>query len=170
MKTAPRNTVSRRDLSIIEGVFRPIYGRPCWGVNYERYLNLSLHFGPPHLIIREPHSTASQSSAVRRNAARRLVTVGGRWWLWIFTSYWRLSYNGVVISNQRRYDSGKVRNMLCDLEGQKLIRVRVNPKNSSTRFEFDLGAKLDVWKLDDDTVYDLLDPLRQFAAARVHIK
>ncbi len=60
--------------------------------------------------------------------------------------------------------------MLCDLEGQKLIRVRVNPKNSSTRFEFDLGAKLDVWKLDDDTVYDLLDPLRQFAAARVHIK
>ncbi len=155
MKPITHNAASRRDLSAIEEVFAPIYGLPCWGVNYERYLNLSLNFGPPRLRIREPHSTASRSGVGRRNAARRLVIVKGRWWLWIHVAYWRLSYNGVVVSNRRLPAPRKMPDMLCDLEGQKLIRVQVNSKTGATRFYFDLGAKLEIWKLDDDEVYEL---------------
>lgn len=51
--------------------------------------------------------------------------------------------------------SDKALNMLGDLEGQKRTRVRVNSKTGATRFDFDLGAKLEVWKLDDDEVYEL---------------
>ena len=155
MKIAPRNTVGRHRPSAIEGVFAPIYGLPCWGVNYGRYLNLSLNFGPPRLRIREPRSTVSRSVVVRRNAARRLVTVKGRWWLWIYVSYWRLSYNGIVVSNRRWPAPRKMPDMLRDLEGQKLIRARVNSKTGATRFDFDLGAKLEVWKVDDREVYEL---------------
>ena len=154
MKPAMPNVNSRR-VPAIERIFAPIYGQPCWGVNYERYLNLSLNFGPPHLSVREPHSSAARSKVVRRKAARRLVTVRGRWWLWIYVSYWRLSYNGVIVSNQRWPAPRKMPDMLHDLEGQKLTCVRANPQTGATRFDFDLGAKLEVWKLDDDEVYEL---------------
>lgn len=154
MRTAPYRILAR-DRSAIEKVFEPIYGQPCWCVNYERYLNLSLNFGPPRLNIHEPHPTKSRSKVVRRNAARRLVIVRGRWWLWIYVSYWRLSYNGIVVSNRRWPASRRMPDALRDLEGQKLIRVRVNSKTGATRFDFDLGAKLEVWKLDDDEVYEL---------------
>jgi hypothetical protein len=135
--------------------FRPLLGKPCWGVHYDRPLNLSLKFGDPHLDIQEPYESRSTSEVVRKLFARRLVTVRGRWWLWIYLARWRL-----MLGDERvvKWTSPKraLANALSDLDGQKLIRVEVDRHTGVTRFDFDLGASLEVWRLRrKDTRKDL---------------
>ena len=122
--------------------FGPIYGHPCWGLNHEPTLNLSMSFGRPSLRVREPYPSKSASEAVRRSAARRLVTVRGRWWLWLWGCRWRLSSDGKVIaksdSSRRKIDAA-----IRELAGQKLISAGVGPGDGESRFGFDLGGVLE---------------------------
>jgi hypothetical protein len=86
------------NLKFIKRSFQPLYGQPCWGLNYDRYLNLSMNFGKPSLCVQEPFNTNSQSEVVQRLAARRLVTVRGKWWLWICYCSWRLTSSGLPLA------------------------------------------------------------------------
>jgi hypothetical protein len=116
-----------------------LIGKLCWGVQWERQLNLSLSFGNPKLRIREPYISKSRSRRIRERASRRHVTVKGEWWLWIFCAYWRIVIPNVVTARGSSSLRAKNQAMAC-LNGQKLMDIRVNARDGSTEFRFDLGA------------------------------
>jgi hypothetical protein len=140
-----KRAASRRKISVAEH-FRPLLGKPCWGVHYDRPLNLSFKFGEPYLEVDEPREVPGASDWMRKLRARRLIFVRGRWWLWVYLARWRLTYtDGRVV----KWTSPKrvTAEALLDLDGQKLTRVEVNRQTGATRFDFDLGLRLDVWRL-----------------------
>jgi hypothetical protein len=126
---------------VIDRSFRSLYGHPCWGLRYDRRLNLSMNFGKPSLHVREPYATDSTSDAVRQNAARRRVRVRGEWWLWVYCCYWRLTFGDLELatgsSSLRRIEQAT-----AQLEGQELVSAAVEPATGTTRFDFDLGCTL----------------------------
>ena len=134
--------------------FAPLLGEPCWGVHYDRQLNLSMNFGEPSLEIREPYETDSKSGLARRVASRRVVTVRGRWWLWVHCCHWRLTLRDV---NQATGSSSlrRIERVIKQLEGQKLTSVAVQPETGASRFEFDLGCVLHCRRLSRDSDADL---------------
>jgi len=140
---------------IITKSFAPMIGLPCWGLNFERMLNLSMNFGDPSLKIREPIDRPAKLEANRRNNARRLVTVKGEWWLWIYCSFWKIVANGKRLAAQssslRTIEKG-----MNNLQGQKLIAVDIRPDTGATRFAFDLGAELHCRRFERETEHDEL--------------
>jgi hypothetical protein len=140
-----------RDMNInrIVREFQPLASHPCWGLHYERYLNLSMNFGTPSLTIREPYQSGSKSENVRRMAACRGVTVRGKWWLWIYCSYWRLSSRGVQLATGSS-SSRRIQRALGQLEGQKLVSAEVKALTGATRFTFDLGCTLECRRFERD--------------------
>jgi hypothetical protein len=133
----------QRPMSIIDEIFQPIYGKPCWEVKQGYGSFLTFEFGEPHLHIREPHQPSDKApESVRRNAARRLVFVHGDWHLWIYVADWRISLHDQELATQsstRRV----IRKAIGELDGQELVQVRVADGLVST-FEFDLGGKMEV--------------------------
>jgi hypothetical protein len=153
---------------MIDKYFRKLAAIPCWGVQWERNLNVSMSFGVPRLKIREPRRSSAKSEAVRRVFAHRNVTLKGDWWLWIFCARWTLSIRGLrpvrSTGSERR-----IRQALRLLDGQRLVDVRIDPRNSRTRFTFDLGGVLDVRKLDeseDSDIWKLYMPRRRVLSVR----
>ncbi len=125
----------------IDSSFQQLYGNPCWGLRYDRQLNLSMNFGVPSLDIREPFTTDSSSETVQQMAARRRVTVRGEWFLWIYQCYWSLN------SAERQLATGassyrRIERAMSQLEGQKLVSIAIDPETCATRFAFDLGCVL----------------------------
>jgi hypothetical protein len=138
------------NMKAIDRCFRPLYGQPCWGLRYSRNLNLSMNFGKPSLHIREPRNTESKLEAVRRWAARRQVTVRGEWWLWIYCCYWRLTDGELPLATGSS-SFRQIERATAQLEGQKLVRVEVEPRTSATCFAFDLGCLLRCRRFERDT-------------------
>jgi len=152
----------------LERHFRPLHGLPCWGVHWEPQLNLSMNFGIPHLEIREPRKSTAPSARVRLLSVHRRVTIRGRWWLWLFWSRWTLSVQGL----EPVRNTGSARRILEALrllEGQRLTKTVIAPVDGRTRFEFDLGATLDVRELDrssDSGIWNLYKPDRRVLSVR----
>jgi hypothetical protein len=144
---------------MIDKSFQPLYGKPCWGLHYLRLLNLSMNFGKPSLHVREPYGTKSKDEVIQRSAARRLVTVRGQWWLWIYCSYWRLTSDGVLLATGAS-SLKRIQRATALLEGQKLVSIHVQPKTAATRFTFDLGCVLDCRRFrdNDDDLWTLYEP------------
>lgn len=131
----------------IDKSFKQLYGKLCWGVFYDRNTNLHLNFGPPFLTIREPFQSKSKSPSVRELFARRLVSVNGKWRLWVFVATWEISFDGKrAASNLSKYR--KIKKATAKLNGQKLTKVEIDAETGTTKFEFDLGGILEVrrWK------------------------
>jgi hypothetical protein len=142
------------NVKVIGRSVQPLYGQPCWGLHYERSLNLSMNFGTPSLRVREPFNTDSKSEAVRRTAARRLVTVRGEWWLWIYCCYWRLTSDGPELATGSS-SFRRIERATAQLEGQELVSVEVEPETGATRFIFDLGCVLHCRRFERDTDAEL---------------
>ena len=138
------------DRKAIDRSFQPLYGHPCWGLRYDRNLNLSMNFGQPSLHVREPFSTNSASEAVRRMASRRRVTVRGEWWLWIYCCYWRLTTGDLELATGSS-SFRRIERATAQLEGQELMSVAVEPETGATRFTFDLGCVLHCRRFARDT-------------------
>jgi hypothetical protein len=134
----------------ISTTFWAVYGQPCWGLSYERQLNLSMNFGEPSLRVREPFHSNSKSESVRRHFSRRTVRVRGQWWLWIYLCRWRLSSGGLNLATGSS-SLHRIQRALAELEGQKLVEVAVAPSTGATRFAFDLGCTLDCRRFGRDT-------------------
>lgn len=138
----------------------PLYGQPCWGIDYRRQTNLSMNFGAPALQVREPYTTNSPSPTVQQLASRRLVTIRGEWWLWLWCCYWRLTLKQRILATGSSAQK-KIDNAISHLAGQKLISTSVDPKSGFTRFEFDLGCELQCRRFDresDDELWLLYRP------------
>ncbi|MDY7010679.1 MAG: hypothetical protein SVV80_07995 [Planctomycetota bacterium] len=147
-------------MNVIDRTFQQLYGQLCWGVHYDRQLNLSMNFGDPHLKIRELDRAKSKSVLLGLYDSRRLITVRGRWWLWIYCSYWKISYKGKLVVT----GASSIRRILQaaeELKGQKLVQVDVNKDTGATRFVFDLGGVLDVRRFErnsKDEIWILYKP------------
>ncbi|MEI6232153.1 MAG: hypothetical protein WCT04_03825 [Planctomycetota bacterium] len=141
--------------SIIE-----LRGKPCWGLSWDRYLNLSMSFGDPILEIREPIESKSKLKHVRDLFARRLVTVQGRWWLWLRMAQWRIELNGTQLADGA-CSYRRIQIAMAKLKGQILTSVTIDAKTAATRFEFDLGGVLTVYRyrrFADDELWSLYKP------------
>lgn len=139
---------------VIAKAFKQLEGHPCWGLNHDPQVNLSLNFGKPSLDIREPFQTNFKSEFARRVAAGRRVTVRGEWWLWLLGCHWSLC------SQNQRLATGtssakSIDRAIRDLDGQKLISVEVHSRTAATRFLFDLGGVLKCRRFDQDSAIDL---------------
>lgn len=141
-------------MDAISKTFNQLYGKPCWGIEWDRQLNLSLSFGDPILHVREPFESTSKLPKIRELSSRRRVTVKGAWWLWVFCSYWKISFDSVSAASSSSSYLQKSKAM-SKLQGQILEQVCINPRSGATRFEFDLGGVLEVRRFERDSKDDL---------------
>jgi hypothetical protein len=66
--------------------------------------------------------------------------------LWILYAHWSLDLPD--FAKITKSSSNRRKNMaIARLDGQKLTQVTVDPRNSSTQFDFDLGGVLNVRRL-----------------------
>lgn len=139
------------DNNEVEDTFSEMYGLPTWQVRKGVGSFLTLEFGAPHLRIREPYSSRSESPAARRLAARRQVTVSGQWHLWIYMCNWTISANGLQLADNEASNAA-IDRAIRYIDGQKLESVEVMRKDMKTVFQFDLGGNLATWPYADEEV------------------
>lgn len=146
---------------VIDEVFHRLYGQPCWQVTRGWGTFITLEFGRPSLEVREPRvpGGATGPGALTREERRR-VWVRGQWHLWIYCCDWqvvtgnkRIGHSNLKGSSKKPIDRGAF-----ELDGQKLMRVSVNPSEGSSLFEFDLGSRLETRPYDDSEQWMLYEP------------
>ncbi len=105
---------------------------------------LTLEFGQPSLHVREPREAPGASPRVQRLLSRRHVTVHGEWHLWIYCCAWEVRTDGKRTGHSALDSSSKrpIERAARELDGQRLVRVSVDPAGAVTEFEFDLGSRL----------------------------
>ncbi|MBL7152515.1 MAG: hypothetical protein ISS79_02270 [Phycisphaerae bacterium] len=166
-------------MNIIDRTFEKIYGEICWDVIYERFLNLSMRLGEPSFgECHQPSQKVAPSEIRRRIAtkdwqirpfkARRWVHVQGRWGLWIYMAYWKISCQGIQVATSS--SSPRIKSLATqDLDGQKLTKVQVNPDTGATAFSFDLGSVVEVRRFErtsTDELWILNKPNGYFLSVR----
>ncbi len=132
--------------SVIEKVFTPLYGKPCWNVGHGWGSFLTLEFGSPRLLIDEPEEAQPDwSPSMRKHHARRRIRVGGEWHLWIYCCEWSVCTGDKLVGDSALESSSKRRiaRGAKELDGQKLLQVEVAPSRGSSIFTFDLGSRLE---------------------------
>jgi len=128
----------------IQNLFAPLLRQFPWNVRCGHGSFLTLEFGQPHIIVREP-ITASPggSERVRRNLARRGISIAGDWHLFVQYCDWKISVADCSVDSQ---SSGISSNeCLLDLEGQRLVSVIGGSLPNSCKFQFDLSGGLELW-------------------------
>lgn len=131
-------------MSIIDDVFQPLYGTPCWQVEQGYGSFLTFEFGQPSLHITEPRQyTKRVTKKLERVAARRQVYVHGAWHLWIYLADWRIFQKDKELAY---YESTRrvIKRATDELNGQQLTNVSIDTSLVSV-FEFDLGGRLEVY-------------------------
>lgn len=126
---------------VFEKTFKRIYGEPCWDVKQGHGSFLTLEFGKPHIVVREPVAASkTASSRVRKSLARRRVYPGGQWHLWIYCCDWEVLSRGRRVGDSSA--DAKIQRAADFLNGQKLIRFSISLRKLQCLFEFDLGGTL----------------------------
>lgn len=135
-------------MQIVERVFRPVFGRPCWQVQQGYGSFLTLEFGQPHLKVRNPEAPQpGDSPKIRRMKERRIARVYGDWHLWIYCCDWKIVQDGKEAAHSESAGA-RIRRAARDLDGQMLQQVVVIPRDGKTQFRFDLGGTLYTWPTD----------------------
>ena len=147
---------STETLPPLSELCKGLFGQPCWNVRQGHGSFLTLEFGQPRLEVREPLEAPGASPRVRQLLARRQVTVGGGWHLWIYCCGWRLSQNGEDLAWWSSVEE-KVEVGCRELDGQALREIVLSPDRGAARFRFDLGGIVLDFAEDDhqgmDSVY-----------------
>jgi hypothetical protein len=126
----------------IERAFAKLRGEACWDVYSGTGTFLTLQFGEPHLVIREPAVPPKDASArTRRVLQQRRVYAQGDWHPWITYCDWTVRVGGRVVGDSSSYR--RKHSAARALNGQKLLAVHTNDRGARTRFAFDLGAELE---------------------------
>jgi hypothetical protein len=133
----------------IQKILKSLYGKVSWGVSWDAQTGMDISFGSPVMKIREPYTFISKSNRVQELAARRLVTVKGKWQVWIFCAHW-----GLRIDDEYRATGAspykKKLIAMSRLNGQRIISILVDENSGATEFQFDLGATLRVRRFEND--------------------
>jgi hypothetical protein len=139
--------------------FRPLLRKPCWNVTWDRHTGLWLDFGRSRLIIREPMKSKAKSPRVRQLSSHRHVSVRGDYTLAIWCGRWSLALRNE--STVTFHASAKRINWaVALLDGQKLTRATVSPRDGATKLHFDLGGILAIQGsvCDDAELWTLYKP------------
>jgi hypothetical protein len=140
----------------VQDLFTPFLGQFAWNVSGGVGSMLTLEFGAPHIIVREPKAPSpKRSERVRRLFGRRHVTVRGDWHLWIQYCDWKISVSDGSCDSES-FDWRQPDECLADLDGQRLIGVGSGSLPNSWKFEFDLRGVLELWP---STEYEAADNL-----------
>ncbi len=134
---------------VFDRCFRKLYGKPCWNTKSGYGSFITLEFGEPHLVVREPRNSATKSKKVRNLFARRLVTVRGDWHLWIYCCNWYVYSRRKLVG-----DSSSVKatqKAIRFLDGQALVGASFSFRGCRSVFEFDLGARLTTTPFDTES-------------------
>jgi hypothetical protein len=127
--------------SVFSSSFRKVYGKPCWGVRQGYGSFLTLEFGKPRIVVREPTvASKNVTEKTRRTLARRLVYPRGQWHLWIYRCEWEVLFRGKRVG--RSSTNTEIRHAVDFLNGQKLLRFSILPRKLRCSFSFDLGGTL----------------------------
>jgi hypothetical protein len=132
-----------------EDVFLPIIGQLVWLVKRGYGSFLTMEFGSPFLIVREP-ITASPNSPprTRKRLARRRAFIQGDWHFWVEHADWELHVEGDTVTSEDM-DRARVDQCLQALDGQRLLSVNPGAALHSLVLEFDLGASLSLRPASD---------------------
>jgi hypothetical protein len=125
----------------IDDQLQRLTGEYVWSVKRGHGTFLTMEFGNPHLIVREPIESTGGTATVASILRRRNVSIVGDWSLWVRDSHWSISRKDAAAN----LDSSEaiVHEMLQNLDGQKVCAIRVG---DGVVLEFDLGAILRLGK------------------------
>jgi hypothetical protein len=123
-------------------VFKPLTGVMCWGCKRGYGSFITLEFGQPSLVIREPVAHgAAPGSLVGKRLQRRRVTVVGDWHLWIESARWRVEVGDQSVESVD-LDPRKLDDCLDTLSGQILQQVDFDGSSLEIVWTFDGGGQL----------------------------
>jgi hypothetical protein len=124
----------------IDEMLRLLVGQFAWSVRRGFGTYLTMQFGEPHRVVREPIQASENADAVVwRTLGRRLISIQGDVSLSIQDSQWSIFTKDAAVN----WDSNEaaVREMIVyHLDGQRVLSaVR---RDDETVLEFDLGTTL----------------------------
>ncbi|MBW0005450.1 MAG: hypothetical protein JO216_18405 [Hyphomicrobiales bacterium] len=133
----------------VKDAFLPLLGELVWSVHRGHGTFLTMEFGLPHRIIREPIVASKEASArVKRNLAKRRVTIVGDWHFWIEMAHWEVKTTNCSVSDHD-VQAVKIDEALHELDGQKLLSVGFGEQASSCILRFDLGGFIHIFPYEN---------------------
>ena len=136
-----------------EEAFLPLVGQLVRSVRRGYGTFLTLEFGSPHLVVREPIVASPEAPPrVRKRLARRRVTVAGDWHLWVQYAQWKIQTENYSTASEDA-DAALIEGALEELDGQRLTSSSEGPEPHSCILRFDLNASLHIRpssETDDD--------------------
>jgi hypothetical protein len=128
----------------VDELLQLLVGQYVWSVQSGVDTFLTMQFGEPHRLVREPIQASEGAGAVvTKILARRHITIKGDVSLFIQRSRWSISTKDAVVNWNS--DAALVREMAAyHLDGQKVLSaVR---RSDETVLEFDFGTTLRMGK------------------------
>ena len=129
-----------RSAPVLDKIFGPILGKPCWGVHKGYGSALFLEFGKPKLEISERRKPDQASHTKEDRVVRRVAVVRGEYSIFLDMCAWHY-YRDEVRIGDWLWDK-RIARVMPDLNGQKLLKVEVDPSKGAASFLFDLGGRL----------------------------
>lgn len=143
----------------VEAAFAPLLGVPSWLVRKGHGSFITFEFGSPTVEIAEPYTTRVDITGAHFETLRRPSHVHGQWHLWIYCCDWSLSLQGALLAHCES-DDVTINRGLGVLNGQAIIDVRIDYRDATTTFLFDLGCVL-VTRPAEGDVYGV-EPVEQW--------
>ena len=126
------------DTELIELSFRPLIRLPCWRANRWHGSMFRMHFGDPHLVVREPTA----------RLRTRLVVPEGEWHLSIELCGWRIFREAQQLAHSES-SQNEMDRAVAYLDGQSLTDVPSLHDEGYWQFSFDLGGTLTILPYED---------------------
>jgi hypothetical protein len=137
------------DADPIQKAFSPLIGLPAWLVRKGHASCLTFEFGQPHLKIRQPTVSSSESEQARRFLSKRSVSPRGEWHLWIYCCHWRVLSAGNEIAWSESPEQTIVK-AARELDGLLLTKVGVDRVRRTSEFTFESETTIRMWPYDED--------------------
>jgi hypothetical protein len=128
----------------IDELLQLFVGQFVWSVRRGVGTFLTMQFGEPHRLVREPIQARGNADAVvGRTLGRRLISIKGDVSLFIQDSQWSISTKDAVVNWDS--DEASMNEMIVyHLDGQRVLSARRGADD--TLLEFDLGTTLRLGK------------------------
>lgn len=130
----------------IAAVFERVTGLVAWQVAVDIGSFLTLEFGDPKLTISEREKAG--------HLVKRHVSVHGEWHLRLECCQWTIEQFGTQLAHSES-NNDLMKKAARQLDGQRLIKLWMQPDTVITHFEFDLGGKLTTYPYENENEDDL---------------
>lgn len=138
-----------RPSPVFDRCFRMLYGKPCWNTRSGYGSFITLEFGEPHVVVREPRKSTAKSNKVGNLFARRSVAIRGDWHFWIYCCNWYVYSRGKLVGDSSSVQA--IQKAITFLDGQALVGASFGFRGCRSVFEFDLGARLTTTPFDTES-------------------